>query len=155
MLNRSMPSTAGATISIPTARAIYGMFQREVPSLDVEHNLQCSREVYQMESGFLRYKGNQIKRSPAPCISSRRPSNPMCVISWPTLVFRAGPRPCLQPSVWGSFSLSHERGSRNLNRRRNSTPFRNDNGWLLSCMTRSPRPSTASVWGPDCPGSPR
>ena len=52
MLNRSMPSTAGATISIPPARAVYGVFQREVPSLNEEHNLQCSREVYQMESGF-------------------------------------------------------------------------------------------------------
>jgi hypothetical protein len=49
-----MPSTAGATISIPPARAVYGVFQREVPSLDEEHNLQCSREVYQMESGFPR-----------------------------------------------------------------------------------------------------
>ncbi|HEY6284099.1 MAG TPA: hypothetical protein VIX20_00415 [Ktedonobacteraceae bacterium] len=54
MLNRSMPSTAGATISIPPARAVYGVFQREVPSLDEEHNLQYSREVYQMESGFPR-----------------------------------------------------------------------------------------------------
>src|SRR5438046_2185813 len=55
MVNRSMPSIAGATISIPPARAVYGVFQREVPSLDEEHNLQRSREVYQMESGFPRH----------------------------------------------------------------------------------------------------
>ncbi len=48
MLNRSMPSTAGATISIPPERAVSAVFQREVQSLDEEHNLQCSREVYQI-----------------------------------------------------------------------------------------------------------
>ncbi len=48
MLNRSMPSIAGATISIPPERAVYGVFQREEPSLDEEHNLQYSREVYQI-----------------------------------------------------------------------------------------------------------
>ena len=49
MLNRSMPR---GTISIPPARAVYGIFQREVPSLDKEHNFQYTREVYQMEKIF-------------------------------------------------------------------------------------------------------
>jgi len=52
ILNKSMPSTAGATIGIPPARADSGAFQREVPSRDEERNLQCSGEVYQLRSGF-------------------------------------------------------------------------------------------------------
>ena len=52
MLNRSMPSTAGATISIPPARAVYGVFQREVPSLDEEHNLQCSEKYTRWRAVF-------------------------------------------------------------------------------------------------------
>src|SRR6266516_707933 len=35
----------------------------------------------------------------------------MCVISWPSSGSRAAPRPCLQPSGWGSFLPSRERGS--------------------------------------------
>src|SRR5579859_6417031 len=56
ILNRSMPSTAGATMSNP-ANPWASVFR--IPtirhSLDEERNLHIWRKVYLMESGFSRY----------------------------------------------------------------------------------------------------
>jgi hypothetical protein len=55
MLNRSMPSTAGATISILPNKS--GLWSVPLVNLsrDKEHNLHLPDEVYQIRSGFLRY----------------------------------------------------------------------------------------------------
>src|SRR6266480_5910378 len=66
ILNKSMPSTAGATIRILAfqERPLELIF-REVPPRDEERNLQLLEGVYQMGSGFSR-------RIPPSAHSSRR-----------------------------------------------------------------------------------
>ena len=53
-MNRSMPSTAGATIGIPPVRAVDEADLSVRQPRDEERNLQLSEEVYQMESVFPR-----------------------------------------------------------------------------------------------------
>src|SRR6266567_2338696 len=55
------------------------------------------------------HKGTPIKRSPAPCISSKRPSKTMCVIFWLSSASRAELRPYSLRSGWGWFPLHRQR----------------------------------------------